>query len=402
MIEQMKNVMIAIFTLTALAIIVFIILFLHPSLGDESKILNVRFADIDKLSTGTRVNFGGRPVGEVTNIREIVGPDGQRIEHNGIIYPYELTIAIDTDIVVYSTDTITSRTSGLLGEKSVAIIPEPVKKGVVRKVVSKESIIYADETGSVESTLKEFKELADKIEVTLDGFANVFTTLKQEKAWENVGKALSNLNEILTAFNQPEKLHQLLDNAVEGTRQIKELATALNRPKDLQLIINNFNSASGAINRVLDKVSAGKGSIGELLVKDDFYLRISSLISKAEVVLNDINHYGLLFSEDKGWKRLRARRLNLMQQLNYPQEFRNYFNDEIDAIVTGIERVSMVMEQAEQQFPCGELWQNPEYAKVYSDLLRRVAMLDEYLQMYNQQVMEIPVQKTELLECIGQ
>ena len=97
--DQFKNIMIGIFVFAALAIVIFIMLFLHPNIGNEGKTLRVRFSDIDKITTGTRVTFAGKPVGEVLKIEEIDA--GERIDHNGVIYVYELLLAIDTGVEVY-------------------------------------------------------------------------------------------------------------------------------------------------------------------------------------------------------------------------------------------------------------------------------------------------------------
>ena len=55
MADQFKNLMIGIFVTAAAAIIVFILMFLHPRIGDEGKILHVHFSDIDKITIGTRI-----------------------------------------------------------------------------------------------------------------------------------------------------------------------------------------------------------------------------------------------------------------------------------------------------------------------------------------------------------
>jgi len=393
--DQLKNAMIGLFVIAAFAIIVFIMLFLHPNIGNEGQILRVRFADIDKITPGTRVSFGGKPVGEVIEIKEIKRENGERIEHDGIIYVYELTLAIDSGTVVYVTDEITSRTSGLLGEKSVAITPIPPKRGE-ELVRVRAQILYAMETGSVESTLKDFSELSSKIELALDGFIDALDTLKETKLWENVGFTMENIGDITAALNQPEKIHAIIDGTDSVVQNIEDMAIALNEPEKITQIIDNFVSTSNSAKEISTLTEKGEGSLGKIVVKDDFYLRLSSLMSKAETVLNDVNHYGVLFHLDKGWQRLRARRLNLLAQLKCPEEFRNYFNDEIDMITTSLERVAMVIEKTTDECSCWGLWQNPEYVKVYAELLRRVAMVEEYLQMYNQQVVDCEVQQTEL------
>ena len=119
MLDQTKNLLIGLFVLVATTIFIYILLFLHPSVGDEGQTLRVRFSNIDKVGVGTRVLFAGHPVGEVVSIQEVESAREQRHLHNGYVYIYELVLQIDTSVEVYTTDEISIRTSGLLGEKSI-------------------------------------------------------------------------------------------------------------------------------------------------------------------------------------------------------------------------------------------------------------------------------------------
>ena len=154
MFDHAKNIMIGLFVLAAIVIVIFILLFIHPVVGDEGKVLRVRFANIDKINVGTRVSFGGKPVGEVVEIKEIINPSDPREEKDGQVYVYELKLAVDSSINVYNTDEISVQTSGLLGEKSVNIAPYPPKEGE-KLVIVNDKILYAEQVGSVEDTLKE-------------------------------------------------------------------------------------------------------------------------------------------------------------------------------------------------------------------------------------------------------
>lgn len=364
--DQAKNMLIGIFVVAACAIVIFVLMFLHPSVGDEGRLLRVRFANIDKITVGTRVTFAGKPVGEVISITELPDADTERRSINGYVYVYELTLRVDSGVNVFNTDELSSRTSGLLGEKTVAITPGAAKPGEELRIVNTE-IIYASETGTVEDTLKEFKELSDKVELALDNFNNAFAKLNDEKFWENLGNTAQNLSDITSALNNKKQWSDILAN----TQQITE------------------------------KINTGKGTLGRIISDDELYLRTTSLFSKGETVMNDINHYGILFHLDKGWQRLRARRMNLLQKLSTPQEFRNFFNDEIDEIQTSISRVAMILEEL-HCLPCWcylDLLENPEYKKVFAELMRRVSGLEEEIKMYNQQVVDTAVHKTELIDC---
>lgn len=372
MADQAKNILIGLFVLAAAGIAIFILMFLHPTVGDESRKLRVRFSNIDKVSIGTRVNFAGKPVGEVVEIKEI--EDGRKGKHDssGRLYVYELLLSVDSAIHVYNTDEVSLKTSGLLGERNIEITPIAPKPGQPLRIVDDE-VIYAAETGSLEDTLKELKGITKKFEAVLDTVTDIMYDIKDQKLITKVTATVENVQSITAALNKPEKWSGIVDHVADMARDGQSL---------------------------LVRTAAGDGTLGRLLVKDDFYMQTSAILAKADTTMNDINHYGLLFHMDKNWQRLRARRLNLLQQLSCPQEFRNFFNDELDLINTSLERVYMILDET-SCLPCFcEILQNPEFSKVFSELMRRVNTLEEELKMYNIQLMECDFKKFEFADPV--
>jgi phospholipid/cholesterol/gamma-HCH transport system substrate-binding protein len=390
--DQVKNILIGIFVVAACAIIIFLILFLHPSVGDQGRLLRARFADIDKVSVGTRVNFAGKPVGEVIDIRELPDVEIERKAINGTIYVYELTLRVDTGVNVFNTDTVSSRTSGLLGEKSIAITPGIPKPGETIYYVNQD-ILYATETGTVEDAIKEFKTIALKVEDVLDSVNDALKNLHEGKFWDNVSGTAKNIHDIIASINKPEQWSEILANVHDVTHDAKA-----SWPK-VDEAIAKFSKASDEYGSFFANAGSEKGTVGKLIKHDDLYLRLTALLSKADTTMNDINHYGILFHQDKQWQRLRARRMNLLQKLSTPQEFHNYFNDELDQIQTSLERVSMVLSETNWQPPycCYNLLDDPEYVKVFAELMRRVTALEEEIRLYNTQVVDVADTKTELI-----
>lgn len=396
MIDQTKNFMIGIFVVAAISLIVFIILFIHPTVGNEGKMLRVRFANIDKVNDGTRVTFGGRPVGEVVEIREIIEDPYPRQTHNGIVYVYELTLAVDSSVEVYNTDEVSLRTSGLLGEKSVNITPLPPKKDQQVKLITNE-VIYANETGSVEETFKEFKEVADKLEEALDGVILALHDIKDAHIIPNLGKTIAHIKHITATLDQPQKWGDILDNVTDITTSAKESWPKIDETiNSLADAADNTRTITEDGKEIVLAVKDAKGTVGKAIMRDDLYLQLTSLLSKGETVMNDVNHYGVLFHLDKNWQRVRARRVNLLYTLRSPQEFRNFFNDEVDQIQTSLARVNMILD--ESGMPCGNpcLIRNLEFSKVFSELLRRTAEIEDNLKLYNTQLNECRVRETEL------
>lgn len=368
MADQAKNILIGLFVIAAGCIAVFILMFLHPTVGDDKRTLRVRFSNIDKVSLGTRVNYAGRPVGEVVKISEIENARNGRQDVNGRVFVYELELRVDSGVHVYSTDDVALRTSGLLGERNIEISPMPLQSDEPVRLIDDE-IIYSAQTGNVEDAVKELKEAADKLDNVLDAARDVLNQIRNRDLVGKLVNTLENIESITDALNQPEQLRDLLANAS---------ATAL-----------NFEG-------ITTSIRAGSGSLGQLLMRDETALQLNALLAKAEVVLNDINHYGLMFHSDKGWQRLRARRMNLLQQLSCPQEFRNFFNDELDSITTSLERVTYVLDNT-CELPCYcQILDDKEFGKVFGELLRRVSKLDEELRMYNIQLSDCFTEQFEL------
>lgn len=428
MAASLKNILIGFFVITAIGIIVFMLLFLHPSVGDNAKTLRVLFTDIDKVNIGTRVTFAGRPVGEVVSIQEVPSARTNRLSVHGDVYVYELALKVDSSVDVFNTDIITLRTSGLLGERNIEINPQPLEPGQKLQKVEEE-ILYAAQTTSVEDTMKQIGDLSKKFSQVLDDFHSTMEDIKREQIVAKFGQSAQNVLEITTALNQPEKLRQTIDNVLTLTERanhswttvdsslqnIYSLTdrahrswTTIDRTLDnfyevsqraqtswvtVDRALEGFNtSATNAIaftekaNQIMDYTRQGKGTLGQLFVGDDLYLRLKSILHKGEVTMNDINSYGLLFHQDKRWQRLQGKRLRLLEKLSTPNEFAHYFNNEMDQISASISRVSMVLNESDC-YPEALIY-NPNFTRRFGELLKRVENMEETLKFYNEQVID--------------
>ncbi len=366
-----KNIMIALLVIGATVMVIFMILFLHPSLGNKERQLKVRFNNIEKVTVGTRVNFAGKPLGEVESIQLLKDVISQKISHNGTIYPYELTLIIDSNINIFNIDEISVISSGLIGEKYIEIIPALPKEGETFAPV-KDQVLYATRSESLEGSLKD----------SLHELRSVVQDIQKNKIVAKAGDSLGHIRDMTKALDDPKALTETLNNLHSLSDRAKNSWDSIDKS------LNHFTKITANGDRIFSKIARGEGTVGRLVVGDELYLKFNALLNKGDIIFNDINHYGLLFHLDKGWQRLRARRLNLMQTLRSPQEFRNYFNDEIDQISTSLSRVAMVLEMTEQDICCYELLSNREYAKVFAELMRRVSTLDAEIKSYNIQVYE--------------
>ncbi|HSX37878.1 MAG TPA: MlaD family protein [Chlamydiales bacterium] len=325
--EKIKTVLIGLFVMASVAIAVSMIFFLKPQIGDGKKILRVRFANISGIMVGTRVAFAGKPVGEVIHITEI--PDARaHPDELGRVYFYELILKTDSSVEIYDSDEIAVRSIGLMGEKSVAILP---KAGKNAALITHE-IIYANSIDPLDNTFTQISKAANRLEAATG----------HVDAW------------------------------------IESYSDALG------FSIQMFNQTMSRIDEIMSDFTSAKGTLGRLIAKDDFYLHLTSLISKAETMMNDINHYGILFQYDKHWQRSRTKKANLLKALDSPKEFKAYFDGEIDAITTSLGRLTELLEKAEMADEKIKIAENESFKKQFAALLRHAQSLTDTIKLYNQ------------------
>lgn len=347
-----KNLIVGIFILCSISIFVVTIMFLKPSVGDGKQTIYVCFSDICSIREGTRVLFAGKPVGEVIAINEIKDARSNPTDGLGRIYSYQLTLHLDSKTKVYNTDEIALQTSGLLGEKSIGITPKAAPHGVTPKLITDQPI-FADSVDSIQNALIEFSELSNSMEETLKGITNWIKGNGEDLAGtiRSAGLALDQAHFTMAQLNE--------NGALE-----------------------NFGSIMASLKTVANEISQGNGTVGKLLVGDDLYLQANAIMSKADSMMNDVNHYGVLFHLNKQWQRTRLQKVNQLNALQTPQNFRTYVQGEIDDINASMARISTLINQGESS----QVFQEAQFKKDFAELLRKSDELSDNLRLYNQQL----------------
>lgn len=257
-----------IFLVLSFGVVAWILLFLHPSLGNGERALRVRFANIEKISLGTRVTYAGKPVGEVAKIEEI--PDARRASVNtqGEIYTWELTLRVDSSVEVYNTDQVLFQTSGLLGEKSVAIIPHAALPGQPSCVID-DHVIYGRSTDELQESLKTVSNAAIAFEEVMHS-VSAFICRNQDE-----------IAAMIASFRHTsDSLRQLIDEILPPMVRIAD-----------------------HLEHIMARLDAGEGTVGKLLRSEELYQNLNDALIRADLLIDDMRQYGIFFSLDRNWKR---------------------------------------------------------------------------------------------------
>lgn len=396
--ERKKSIFIGIFITAAFGIITALILFLKPTIGDGKADLKVRFTNIAGITKGTRVTYAGRPIGEVIKIEEIPNARDLINDSLGRIYTYQLHLRIDSRINVYTTDEVSICTSGLMGERSVSIMPKSTDSKPLKKI--SDEILYAISSDPLELTFSQICRLATKTEKTLDNFNEWFTQYSPAlgRAASSIGEMAASMNNVLTSADQQNVVTSVKESLDLLSDNMRDLHSAFSDDQllvRLSSLISDLNeavavfSSDGAstlsnLNQISHDLATGSGTLGRLLNGEDFYLRLSSLMSKSETLMNDINHYGLLFQYNKQWQKSRTKKATVANALESPNEFKEYFEREIDEISTSLGRISEVLDRADQSHERDAIMQNSAFHRDFAVLLRQVKALNDAVRLFNQ------------------
>ncbi len=306
--ERGKSFWLGIFIIAAIAILSWLILFLKPSVGDGRVTLHVRFANIDKIDPGTRVTFAGKPVGEVEEIQEVKDPRQSPADSFGNLYIYLLTLKVDSSVHIYTYDEIVFATSGLLGEKSIAILPKVTPPGAPPAQEVTGDILFAESTDKLQVALSQLTEVAETFESTMTGFNDFLATNN-----EDFNRALTSVHGFFG---------QLVDTDVA----------------------RRFGSTLDTVQEVTGHMVSGKGTIAKLISSDTLYLQVMGLINKSNTLLNNLNNYGLLYQFSSKWKK--ARDFDLKQKrwlLQHPADFYNELECDMGALSLSLENTTEVL-----------------------------------------------------------
>jgi len=399
--DQLKNILIGLFVAVAILIAISMILFLEPNVGDGKKIVYARFANVSGISVGTRVTFAGKPVGEVAAIAVVPNAREQHMDEHGRVFLYQLTLKLDSSVKFYTTDEVAIRTTGLMGERSIAILPKNPPKGKTLELVN-DQILYANSVDPLENSVNQVAKVAARVQTAIENFDGWFVQNKDHlsTAIQSFDNTLLRLDTVLGQIDREQIVPSLNQSLGLLSENLESAKRALN---DDQLLhkaavlvekldkTSNFLNTDGAatlrsLNQIGRDIATGTGTIGRFINSEDFYLRLSSITGKVETLMNDINHYGILFQYDKSWQRNRTKKANFLKALDTPNEFRTFFEGEVDTIQTSLGRLTELLERATDTSERQKIFQSDPFKRDFASLLRQVQSLTDSIRLYNEEL----------------
>lgn len=206
-----------------LAVMVFSISDFYTTQAQYTYPLRIRFEFVNGVDAGSPVRLSGVKVGEVRSIRVYRDEASQRTL-------VEVGVRISRDAVLEEDSIAYINTLGFLGEKYIEIIPGTPGA----RILTANEILIGKDSVAMEKLVE-----------------------SSYKAIQQMEKAVTSLNVILSDETNRESLKATLANSKEASARLNQL-------------LAQTNEIMGRINR-------GEGTVGRLLTQDDLYQDLKEL-----------------------------------------------------------------------------------------------------------------------------
>ncbi|VAW23061.1 hypothetical protein MNBD_BACTEROID04-1765, partial [hydrothermal vent metagenome] len=209
--------------------------------------------------------------------------------------------------------------ASLMGGKSLAIIPsyegEMAKPGDFLK-----GEIESDIFSSVTEKLNPLQAKVESVIVSADSLMAGLTSILDVKSRTDLKSSIKYLNATILNFknisesvdklvkSNEEKLGNTLTNAELMTTNLAKLSDTLVNA-NLGLTVKNLEVTLTSLNKILESVEEGKGTLGKLLNDEDMYNNLTNASKELEELLKEMKlhpkrfvHFSLFGKKDKGYQ----------------------------------------------------------------------------------------------------
>jgi phospholipid/cholesterol/gamma-HCH transport system substrate-binding protein len=141
----------------------------------------------------------------------------------------------------------------------------------------------------------------------------------------------------------------------------------------------NIEKVSKDLDTLISRINAGYGTLGKLNESDELYTKSIAILNRTNILLDDINNYGMLFHLNKTWQRERTKRMEELAKLRTPKEMKEFLSSELAKIHTNI---SLLEKGVARMNPENSGAVKGEFLKNYDELIVEMQKLETQLQTY--------------------
>ena len=284
-----KEVKTGILAIGAILLLIFGYSFLKgTNLLDKNREYFVKYNNVEGLAKGAPVTVNGLNIGKVLDIS--FG------NQKGLLV---VKFSVEEDFEFSRSSVVRIYSAGLLGGKSLGIFPQYDINNVAK---SGDTLRGDIEDGMLTAVTKALGPLEQKVNNTLatvDTLLLSINAIVDEKTRLNLQEAIVHLNHTLNSFSgvsenlnniladNSEKLDNTFTNLDKTAHNLSKLTDSLAQ-LDTKKLVTDLQDALDKVNKIVNEVDSGKGSIGKLLKDDKLYENLEGASRQLEQLLQDV------------------------------------------------------------------------------------------------------------------
>ncbi len=284
-----KEVKTALLALVAILLFIFGYSFLKgKNWFDSSRTFYAVYNDVEGLTPSSPVTINGLEVGNVTDIG-FLDTSGRLL----------VTFTVDNDFPFSKNSVAQIYGGGLIGGKSVAILPKYEQGNMAKSGDTLESAIEEGLLELVNERLTPLQEKVEKVIVSTDSLVNAFNQVLNEETRKDLKNSIENLSLTVASLrstartadnilseNSP-KLNRTFTNLDEMTTNLNNFSDTLAQV-DLKRMTNELETAVSNFENVTDKLNNGDGTAAKLINDPTVYNNLENATNQLDELIQDI------------------------------------------------------------------------------------------------------------------
>ena len=240
--------------------------------------LGIYFGFLNDLKVGAPVNIaGGIKIGQVTDIRQ----SGEKTE---------VTVWIDNRYRLIRNTKFAIFTQGMIGSKYINVFVPP--STVVDDFLKDGDRIYGIDPASFDQMMLVFQgfmqdknggEILADIFLNSKEFVENLNSISRENRYDIRNSVLSAKASIVL-FSQQIKI--FMDQLNRFTANMSDLSEK--NKEDISITIRNLSEISSSLNKMVQRLEQGRGTMGKLLTDEEVYYNIKDASQSAKSLFNKL------------------------------------------------------------------------------------------------------------------
>lgn len=248
----------------------------------------VQYDNVEGLSGSAPVTLNGLVIGKVIKINIEQGTGKLIVE-----------LQVKTDFAISKSSEVNIYEPGFIGGKQVQIIPNLEDKSVAVSGDFLKGRIVPGLTALVGEKLTPLQQKVEKMIVSADTLLNNLNKVLDAKTRKNLKSSIANLNETLAEFKgASQKVNMLLaqnsgkisstvSNLDKASANFSKISDTLAKA-DIGKTVKKLENTLANVNKIVEGLNNGKGSMGKLLKDDALYNNFTKTSKELELLLQDL------------------------------------------------------------------------------------------------------------------